>query len=95
MKNFTEKVGAKYAKSNTILGNTFDAPKIFSNYFEEKVKKDREKVEKEAAMMKLSQEKFNTQKTKASTTASGLKYFISEKGEGPKVTTTNKVSAHY
>jgi hypothetical protein len=28
MKNFTEKVGAKYAKSNTILGNTFDAPKI-------------------------------------------------------------------
>ena len=73
----------------------FDAPKVFSNYFEEKVKKDREKVEKEAAMMKLSQEKFNTQKTKASTTASGLQYFISEKGAGPKVTTTNKVSAHY
>ena len=28
MKNFTEKVGEKHAISNTVLGNTFDAPKI-------------------------------------------------------------------
>jgi peptidyl-prolyl cis-trans isomerase A (cyclophilin A) len=73
----------------------FDAPEVFSKYFEDKVKVDREKAEKQAAIMKLNQEKFNTQKAEAKTTASGLQYFISEKGEGPKVSTTNNVKAHY
>lgn len=73
----------------------FDAPEVFSNYFEEKVIADREKTEKQAALIKVNKEKFDQQKTKAKTTTSGLQYIITEKGDGPKVTTTNKVSAHY
>lgn len=73
----------------------FDAPEIFSNYFENKEKADRERAEKEAAIMKINKEKFDTQKASATTTASGLQYYIAEKGDGPKVTKTNKVSAHY
>ena len=73
----------------------FDAPEVFSKYFEDKIKVDREKAEKQAGIMKLNQEKFNAQKAEATTTASGLQYFISEKGKGPKVSTTNNVEAHY
>ena len=73
----------------------FDAPEVFSNYFEEKIIADREKTEKQAAIMKVNQEKFNALKAKAETTPSGLQYIITEKGKGSGVTTTNKVTAHY
>lgn len=73
----------------------FDAPEVFLNYFEEQIKTEQEKAEKQAAIMKVTQEKFNDQKAKATKTSSGLQYIITEKGEGPKVTTTNKVSTHY
>ena len=73
----------------------FDAPQIFSKYFDDKIIADREKAENDAAMMKINQEKFNAQKAESETTSSGLQYIISEKGDGPKVTTTNKVSVHY
>jgi peptidylprolyl isomerase len=73
----------------------FDAPEVFSNYFEEKIIADREKTEKQAAIMKSNQEKFNALKAKAETTPSGLQYIITEKGKGSRVTTTNKVTAHY
>ena len=73
----------------------FDAPEVFSNYFEEKIIADREKTEKQAATMKANQEKFNALKVKAETTPSGLQYIITEKGKGSRVTTTNKVTAHY
>ncbi|MDA0200350.1 MAG: peptidylprolyl isomerase [Bacteroidetes bacterium] len=73
----------------------FDAPKIFSDYFENKIIADREKAEKEAVIAKATQEKFEGQKSKAKTTDSGLQYLITEKGNGPKVTTTNLVSTHY
>jgi peptidyl-prolyl cis-trans isomerase A (cyclophilin A) len=73
----------------------FDAPEILSNYFEEKITADLERTEKQGEIMKLNQEKFNTQKAKAKSTPSGLQYTITEKGEGSKVTTTNKVTAHY
>ena len=73
----------------------FDAPEIFSNYFEEKIRADGEKTKIQAAIMKLNQEKFKAQKAKAKTTPSGLQYTITEKGGGRKVTTTNKISTHY
>lgn len=73
----------------------FDARKVFSNYFEQQLIAERERTEKQAAIMKANQEKFNTQKAKATSTSSGLQYIITEKGNGPKVSTTNKVSTHY
>ncbi len=73
----------------------FDAAKVFSKNYEDKIIADRERVEKEAAIMKVSQKKFNAQKADAKTTASGLKYIITEKGDGPKVTTTNMATLHY
>lgn len=73
----------------------FNAPKIFSEYFEKKITADREKTEKQSILMKANQEKFKSQKAKAKTTASGLQYIITEKGKGPGVTTTNKVTTHY
>lgn len=74
---------------------SFDAPEIFSSYFADKAIAEKEKVEKSAALVKKTVVRFENQKSQALTTASGLQYFISEKGKGPKVTTTNKVSAHY
>ena len=73
----------------------FNASEIFSNYFEEKIIADREKTEKQSVIMKANQEKFNALKAKAETTPSGLQYIITEKGKGSRVTTTNKVTAHY
>ena len=73
----------------------FDAPQIFSKYFDDKIIADQYNAEKDAAIMKMNQEKFYDQKIKAKTTSSGLQYIITEKGDGPKVTTTNKVSVHY
>ena len=73
----------------------FDAPEVFLSYFEKQIKAEQEKAEKQSAIMKVTQEKFNSQKAKATKTSSGLQYFITEKGEGPKVTTTNKVNTHY
>lgn len=73
----------------------FDAPEIFSSYFEQKTAADRIRVEKEASIMKANKEKFDRQKAKATTTASGLQYLITQKGNGPKVVQTNLVTAHY
>lgn len=73
----------------------FDAPQIFSKYFDDKIIADQYNAEKDAAIMKINQKKFNDQKIEAITTSSGLKYIITKKGDGPKVTTTNKVSVHY
>ena len=73
----------------------FDAPQIFSKYFDDKIIADQYNAEKDAAIMKMNQEKFYDQKIEAKTTSSGLQYIITEKGDGPKVTTTNKVSVHY
>tara|TARA_B100000767_G_scaffold275587_1_gene313517 strand:+ start:1458 stop:2537 length:1080 start_codon:yes stop_codon:yes gene_type:complete len=73
----------------------FDAPKIFKEHFQEI---ETEKVEKEERRQVIglnTSDKFEEQKAKATTTASGLQYIITENGSGPKATTTNKVRAHY
>ena len=73
----------------------FNAPKVFSKYIDDKIIADRKRIEKDAAIMKLSQEKFNALKAEAKTTSTGLQYIVTKKGDGPKVTSTSKVTAHY
>lgn len=73
----------------------FDAPLVFSNYFDEKEKTAKEAAERTAVVIKKTVEKFENQKAKANKTASGLQYFISEKGDGPKVSKTYMASVNY
>jgi len=73
----------------------FDAPKIFSDYFNEKEQRKAEQEEKLAVGKLMTLEKFDAQKKKATTTASGLQYLITSKGDGPAVTSTYKAVTHY
>ena len=73
----------------------FDAPKVFSEYFSNMEKRKAEEEENKAIARLKSLEKFERQKQKATTTASGLKYLITKKGEGKPVTSTNKAKTHY
>ncbi len=75
--------------------NSFNAAKIFENHFEEA---NRKKEEKEAYSKKIIAtygKKFKTQKEKATTLASGLKYYVTQKGQGEKLTSNATVSTHY
>ena len=74
---------------------SFDAPEVFSSYFANKAIVEKEKAEKSAALIKETVARFENQKSQATTTASGLQYFISEKGTGAKVSTTDKALTHY
>ena len=74
---------------------SFDAPEVFSSYFANKAIVEKEKTEKSAALIKETVARFENQKSQATTTASGLQYFISEKGTGAKVSTTDKALTHY
>jgi len=73
----------------------FDAPKIFKEHFKKIEAEKVEKEEKQQVIRLNTLDKFENQKAKATTTASGLQYIITEKGSGPKVTTTNKAKTHY
>lgn len=73
----------------------FDANAVFVNHFAEEERLAKEKAEKEAAILKASQEKFNAQKANAVALESGLKYFISEKGIGEALKEGDLVLCHY
>lgn len=73
----------------------FDAPKIFSEYFNSMEQRKAEKEEKLAVGKLKTLEKFDAQKKKTMTTASGLQYLITNKGDGPAVTSTYKAVTHY
>lgn len=73
----------------------FDAPDIFVNHFAEAERLEREKEAKAAAILKATQDKFKTLKEKAITLPSGLKYIITEKGNGEKLPETAELLAHY
>ena len=73
----------------------FKAASIFKESFE-KLEREKAEEEEKTLLIKLdNQDKFEAQKAKALTTDSGLQYFITKKGTGPKVTTTNKARTHY
>ena len=73
----------------------FNAPEIFETYFTNLEKLKAEANERKALILLETQDKFEAQKAESKTTASGLQYIITKKGEGPAVTTTNKVVTHY
>lgn len=77
------------------VAKKFDAPEIFENHFIEDERLKKEKKSKTEAILKATKEKFETQRAKAITLNSGLKYFISEKGTGEKLPNEAQVSTHY
>ena len=73
----------------------FDAPTVFKN-FQIKLEKEKELVEIEKNKQKIKNlEKFRNQKKNSISTSSGLEYFISLKGKGSKVVTTENALTHY
>lgn len=74
---------------------SFDAPKVFKNHFVEDERLKKQKKAKAEAILKATKAKFETQRAKAVTIDSGLKYFISEKGSGKKLPTEAQVLTHY
>ncbi|MDC1030346.1 peptidylprolyl isomerase [Flavobacteriaceae bacterium] len=73
----------------------FDAVKIFTNYFTTLEQRKAEEEEKRAVGLLKTKEKFEGQKAESITTASGLQYVITKKGNGKAVKTTNKAKTHY
>ncbi|KAB1067686.1 peptidylprolyl isomerase [Tamlana haliotis] len=74
---------------------SFNAPKIFQDHFAEEERLAKEKKEKAAATLKATHDKFEEQKEKATTLDSGLKFYISEKGEGQKLPKNAKALVDY
>ena len=73
----------------------FDAPKIFSNHFEEIENLAKKAAERTAIIIKETLERFENHRAQATKTESGLRYFIFEKGDGPNVTNTNITNVNY
>ncbi|WP_396603235.1 peptidylprolyl isomerase [Algibacter sp. R77976] len=73
----------------------FDAPYIFENHFAEIERLEKEKKARAEAILKATLDKFENQKAKATTLDSGLKYYVSEKGNGEKLTENSSVLTHY
>ncbi|MCH1518295.1 MAG: peptidylprolyl isomerase [Flavobacteriaceae bacterium] len=73
----------------------FDASKMFTEYFTSLEQRKAEEEEKRAIGILNTKDKFETQKAQSTTTASGLQYLITKKGDGEAVKTTNKAKTHY
>ena len=73
----------------------FDAPETFSAYFSKKDEIAKEKEAKQIIIKEGNVSKFDKQKEGTKTTASGLQYTITTKGEGSAVNTTNKAMVNY
>ena len=73
----------------------FDAPKIFSNHFEEIENLAKKAAEKTAIIIEETLKRFENHRARATKTESGLRYFIFEKGDGPNVTNTNITNVNY
>jgi peptidyl-prolyl cis-trans isomerase A (cyclophilin A) len=74
---------------------SFNAASIFKNHFIETERLEKEKTEKKQALLKSSQEKFNSQKAKSTALPSGLQYLITEAGTGEKLKEIDKILANY
>ncbi|XMO85285.1 peptidylprolyl isomerase [Algibacter sp. AS12] len=73
----------------------FDAPSVFKNHFAEAERIEKEKKTKAEAILQATLDKFEMQKAKATALESGLKYYISEKGNGEGLTENTPVLTHY
>ncbi|MGC6501637.1 MAG: peptidylprolyl isomerase [Flavobacteriaceae bacterium] len=77
------------------MAKSFDAPTVYAEVLQD-IQEDLEiEAERRAAISAATKVKFDAQKARAKSTASGLSYLIREKGNGRKVTATNKVLTHY
>lgn len=77
------------------IAKQFDAPSIFENHFIEVEQLEKEKKAKAEAILKATLDKFEAQKAKAITLESGLKYYISKKGNGANLTENSRILTHY
>ena len=73
----------------------FDAPEIFTTYFDQKEVIAQEKEAKLNSIKEGNVSKFESQKSSAKMTASGLQYKITSQGNGTPVKSTNKATVHY
>lgn len=73
----------------------FNAPEIFSNHFAEIERLEKEKEAKTKALKDANLAKFKKQKENAITLPSGLKYSVTEKGTGKKLSQNSKILMHY
>jgi peptidyl-prolyl cis-trans isomerase A (cyclophilin A) len=73
----------------------FDAPEVFVTYFEQKETLAKEREAKLMIIKEANTSKFDDLKSKSTTTASGLQYIITSKGNGAAVKSTNKATVHY
>ena len=73
----------------------FDAPEVFSSYFEQKETLAKESEAKLKAIKQQNLLKFDALKSKSTSTASGLQYQIIYKGKGVAVKSTNNATVHY
>lgn len=88
------------------LAKKFKAEKVFANYYNNKAEEEKKEAEAKAEAERVQKEKmaalikektayFNTQKTTATTTPSGLVYKITQKGTGTKPAAGTTVYFHY
>ena len=75
--------------------NKFDSPAVFDTYFKEKDIIAQEKNEKERHIKDSNITKHFAIKKESISTASGLQYTITEKGNGAAVISTNVVKVNY
>lgn len=73
----------------------FDAPDVFVNHFAEQEKKEKAEKALKEKILKETVEKHKKQKQDAVVLESGLKYFISKKGEGEPLKVFSKAKTHY
>lgn len=73
----------------------FDAPEIFKNHFAEREQREKAEKARKEKIKAETKEKHLKQKEQATELASGLKYFISTKGNGDPLKVYSKAMTHY
>lgn len=73
----------------------FDAPEVFKNHFAEREAEEKAEKARKAKILKATIEKHATQKEEATSLESGLKYYISKKGNGEPLKVFSKAKTHY
>lgn len=74
---------------------SFDAVKVFSDYFKNQIEKEKAEKEKTAKIRAEKVDYFKNIRAKATKTKSGLEYAIVEKGTGKKPNLEQDVYVHY
>ena len=78
-----------------VKAKAFDAANIFINHFAELERLEKERVQKEQALLMATKNKFDTQQKKSTLLSSGLQFLVTEKGTGEKLKENSKVLINY